>query len=179
MYSLLKIIKNRYVSIILILTLWFIFSRTVFVFLSGINFSVILYVLISSKIDEKTYIPYSIIFGLYSDYIISSYIGLSVLFFLLLSIIKMFSEYKFDSKSVLSIIKMFSEYKFDSKSVLTILLYSIFSIILYNLFLAVVLGYNIGLSILYILKLCLADFVVFIVSYSIMEFNRAFRSVKR
>ncbi len=162
MYSLLKIIKNRYVSIILILTLWFIFSRTVFVFLSGINFSVILYVLISSKIDEKTYIPYSIIFGLYSDYIISSYIGLSVLFFLLLSIIKMFSEYKFDSKSVL-----------------TILLYSIFSIILYNLFLAVVLGYNIGLSILYILKLCLADFVVFIVSYSIMEFNRAFRSVKR
>ena len=162
MYSLLKIIKNRYVSIILILTLWFIFSRTVFVFLSGINFSVILYVLISSKIDEKTYIPYSIIFGLYSDYIISSYIGLSVLFFLLLSIIKMFSEYKFDSKSVL-----------------TILLYSIFSIILYNLFLAVVLVYNIGLSILYILKLCLADFVVFIVSYSIMEFNRAFRSVKR
>lgn len=162
MYSLLKIIKNRYVSIILILTLWFIFSRTVFVFLSGINFSVILYVLISSKIDEKTYIPYSIIFGLYSDYIISSYIGLSVLFFLLLSIIKMFSEYKFDSKSVL-----------------TILLYSIFSIILYNLFLAVVLGYNIGLSILYILKFCLADFVVFIVSYSIMEFNRAFRSVKR
>ena len=162
MYSLLKIIKNRYISIILILTLWFIFSRTVFVFLSGINFSVILYVLISSKIDEKTYIPYSIIFGLYSDYIISSYIGLSVLFFLLLSIIKMFSEYKFDSKSVL-----------------TILLYSIFSIILYNLFLAVVLGYNIGLSILYILKLCLADFVVFIVSYSIMEFNRAFRSVKR
>lgn len=162
MYSLLKIIKNRYVSIILILTLWFIFSRTVFVFLSGINFSVILYVLISSKIDEKTHIPYSIIFGLYSDYIISSYIGLSVLFFLLLSIIKMFSEYKFDSKSVL-----------------TILLYSIFSIILYNLFLAVVLGYNIGLSILYILKLCLADFVVFIVSYSIMEFNRAFRSVKR
>ena len=162
MYSLLKIIKNRYVSIILILTLWFIFSRTVFVFLSGINFSVILYVLISSKIDEKTYIPYSIIFGLYSDYIISSYIGLSVLFFLLLSIIKMFSEYKFDSKSVL-----------------TILLYSIFSIILYNLFLAVVLGYNIGLSILYILKLCLADFVVFNVSYSIMEFNRAFRSVKR
>ena len=162
MYSLLKIIKNRYVSIILILTLWFIFSRTVFVFLSGINFSVILYVLISSKIDEKTYIPYSIIFGLYSDYIISSYIGLSVLFFLLLSIIKMFSEYKFDSKSVL-----------------TILLYSIFSIILYNLFLTVVLGYNIGLSILYILKLCLADFVVFIVSYSIMEFNRAFRSVKR
>lgn len=162
MYSLLKIIKNRYVSIILILTLWFIFSRTVFVFLSGINFSVILYVLISSKIDEKTYIPYSIIFGLYSDYIISSYICLSVLFFLLLSIIKMFSEYKFDSKSVL-----------------TILLYSIFSIILYNLFLAVVLGYNIGLSILYILKLCLADFVVFIVSYSIMEFNRAFRSVKR
>ena len=162
MYSLLKIIKNRYVSIILILTLWFIFSRTVFVFLSGINFSVILYVLISSKIDEKTYIPYSIIFGLYSDYIISSYIGLSVLFFLLLSIIKMFSEYKFDSKSVL-----------------TILLYSIFSIILYNLFLAVVLGYNIGLSILYILKLCLADFVVFIISYSIMEFNRAFRSVKR
>ena len=162
MYSLLKIIKNRYVSIILILTLWFIFSRTVFVFLSGINFSVILYVLIFSKIDEKTYIPYSIIFGLYSDYIISSYIGLSVLFFLLLSIIKMFSEYKFYSKSVL-----------------TILLYSIFSIILYNLFLAVVLGYNIGLSILYILKLCLADFVVFIVSYSIMEFNRAFRSVKR
>lgn len=162
MYSLLKIIKNRYVSIILILTLWFVLSRTVFVFLSGVNFSVILYVLISSKIDEKTYISYSIIFGLYSDYIISSYIGLSVLFFLFLSIIKMFSEYKFDSKSIL-----------------TIILYSVFSIILYNVFLAIVLGYNIGLSILYILKLCLADFGVFIVSYSIMEFQRAFFSVKR
>ena len=125
MYSLLKIIKNRYVSIILILTLWFVLSRTVFVFLSGVNFSVILYVLISSKIDEKTYISYSIIFGLYSDYIISSYIGLSVLFFLFLSIIKMFSEYKFDSKSIL-----------------TIILYSVFSIILYYLILSIVLGFN-------------------------------------
>ena len=161
MYSLLKIIKNRYVSIILILVLWFVFSRTIFTFLSSVNFSVILYVLISSKIDEKTYIPYSIIFGLYSDYIIASYIGLNVLFFLFLSLIKMFSEYKFDSKSTL-----------------TIFLYSIFSILTYNLFLSIVLDYKLGISFLYILQLCAVDFIVFTVCYFIMEFSRAFRSVK-
>lgn len=161
MYSLLKIIKNRYVSIILILVLWFVFSRTIFTFLSGVNFSVILYVLLSSKIDEKTYIPYSIIFGLYSDYIIASYIGLNVLFFLFLSLIKMFSEYKFDSKSTL-----------------TIFLYSIFSILTYNLFLSIVLDYKLGISFLYILQLCVVDFIVFTVCYFIMEFSRAFRSVK-
>lgn len=161
MYLLLKIIKNRYVSIILILVLWFVLSRTLFTFVSGVNFSVILYVLISYKIDEKTYIPYSIIFGLYSDYIIASYIGLNVLYFLFLSVIKMFSEYKFDSKSVL-----------------TILLYSIFSILTYNIFLSIVLDYKLGISFLYILKQCAVDFIVFIVCYLIMEFSRAFRSVK-
>ena len=92
---------SKYMTIVWLL--WFVFSRTIFTFLSGVNFSVILYVLLSSKIDEKTYIPYSIIFGLYSDYIIASYIGLNVLFFLFLSLIKMFSEYKFDSKSTITI----------------------------------------------------------------------------
>ena len=91
-------------SIILILILWFIFSRTLFSVFSGVNFSIILYALIAGRIDEKTYIPYSIIFGLYSDYIINSYIGLNVLFFLFLSILKIFSEYKFDSKSIFTII---------------------------------------------------------------------------
>lgn len=161
MYLLPKITKNRYVSIILILVLWFVFSRTLFTFLSSVNFSVILYVLISHKIDDKTYIPYSIIFGLYSDYIISSYIGLNVLFFLFLSLIKMFSEYKFDSKSIF-----------------TVFVNSLFSIFIYNIFLSVVLDYKLGVSFLYILKQCAVDFIVFVACYFIMEFSRAFRSVK-
>ncbi len=148
-------------SIILILILWFIFSRTLFSVFSGVNFSIILYALIAGRIDEKTYIPYSIIFGLYSDYIINSYIGLNVLFFLFLSILKIFSEYKFDSKSIFTIIS-----------------YSVFSIFIYNIFLSFVFDYNLGSSFIYIIKMCALDFIVFIICYLIMEFYRAFRGIK-
>ncbi len=104
MFSLLKVIQNRYVSIILILILYYVLSHTTFHFLSNVNFSIILYVLIASKINEETYLPYSIIFGLYSDYAAGSYIGLNVLFFLFLSLIKMFTEYKFDLKTSFSLV---------------------------------------------------------------------------
>ena len=86
MFSLLKVIQNRYVSIILILILYYVLSYTTFHFLSNINFSIIVYVLIASKINEETYLHYSIVFGLYSDYSAGSYIGLNVLFFLFLFI---------------------------------------------------------------------------------------------
>ncbi len=162
MYSLQKIKENRYVSLIFILTLCYILGNTSFYFLSGINFSIIIYIFIAYDIDEKTYIPYSIILGLYSDYILSSFIGLGVLFFLSLSMLKMFSEYKFDSNSMVSVISL-----------------SIFSIISYNLFAAIVTGYNLILSFLYILQSCFFDFIVFIIIFLIMEFYRAFRSIER
>ena len=91
--------------------------------------------LIISKISEETYLPYSIIFGLYSDYSAGSYIGLNVLFFLFMSLIKMFTEYKFDLKTSFSLI-----------------IFSIFAILLYNIFFSIILGYNIILSSIYILK---------------------------
>ena len=152
MFSLLRIIKNRYVSIILILTLCYVLSHTTFHFLSNVNYSIILYMLTAQHINDETYIPYSIIFGLYSDYIAASYIGLSVLFFLFLSIIKMFTEYKFDLKTS-------------------------FSIVIFSAF--AILGYNMILSSIYILKTSVFDFIIYLVIYSIMEFASAFRSIKR
>ncbi len=162
MFSLLKIIQNRYVSIILILILCYVVSHTTFHFLSNVNFSIIIYMLISSKINEETYLPYSIIFGLYSDYLADSYIGLNILFFLFLSITKMFAEYKFDLKTSFS---------------LTI--FSLFAILSYNIFFSIILGYNIILSFTYILKISLIDFIIYFIIYYLMEFKSAFRSIKR
>lgn len=162
MFSLLKIIQNRYVSVILILILCYVLSHTTFYFLSNVNFSIIIYMLIISKISEETYLPYSIIFGLYSDYSAGSYIGLNVLFFLFMSLIKMFTEYKFDLKTSFSLI-----------------IFSIFAILSYNIFFSIILGYNIILSSIYILKISIIDFIIYLIIYYLMEFRSAFRSIKR
>ncbi len=162
MFSLLKIIQNRYVFIILILILCYVLSYTTFHFLSNVNYAVIIYMLISYKINEETYLPYSIIFGLYSDYLTDSYIGLNVLFFLFLSIIKMFAEYKFDLKTSFSLV-----------------IFSMLAILSYNLFFSIILGYNIILSSLYILKITIIDFIIYLIIYYLMEFGSAFRSIKR
>ena len=162
MFSLLKIIQNRYVSVILILILCYVLSHTTFHFLSNVNFSIIIYMLIISKISEETYLPYSIIFGLYSDYSVGSYIGLNVLFFLFMSLIKMFTEYKFDLKTSFSLI-----------------IFSIFAILSYNIFFSIILGYNIILSSIYILKISIIDFIIYLIIYYLMEFRSAFRSIKR
>ena len=150
MFSLLKVIQNRYASIILILILYYVLSHTTFHFLSNVNFSIILYVLIASKINEETYLPYSIIFGL------------NVLFFLFLSLIKMFTEYKFDLKTSFSLV-----------------IFSIFAILSYNIFLSLILGYNVILSLLYILKISIIDFILYLIIFYLMEFRSAFRSIKR
>ena len=162
MFSLLKIIQNRYVSVILILILCYVLSHTTFYFLSNVNFSIIIYMLIISKISEETYLPYSIIFGLYSDYSAGSYIGLNVLFFLFMSLIKMFTEYKFDLKTSFSLI-----------------IFNIFAILSYNIFFSIILGYNIILSSIYILKISIIDFIIYLIIYYLMEFRSAFRSIKR
>lgn len=162
MFSLLKIIQNRYVSVILILILCYVLSHTTFHFLSNVNFSIIIYMLIISTISEETYLPYSIIFGLYSDYSAGSYIGLNVLFFLFMSLIKMFTEYKFDLKTSFSLI-----------------IFSIFAILSYNIFFSIILGYNIILSSIYILKISIIDFIIYLIIYYLMEFRSAFRSIKR
>lgn len=162
MFSLLKIIQNRYVSVILILILCYVLSHTTFYFLSNVNFSIIIYMLIISKISEETYLPYSIIFGLYSDYSAGSYIGLNVLFFLFMSLIKMFTEYKFDLKTSFSLI-----------------IFNIFAILSYNIFFSIILGYNIILSSIYILKITIIDFIIYLIIYYLMEFRSAFRSIKR
>lgn len=162
MFSLLKIIQNRYVSVILILILCYVLSHTTFHFLSNVNFSIIIYMLIISKISEETYLPYSIIFGLYSDYSAGSYIGLNVLFFLFMSLIKMFTEYKFDLKTSFSLI-----------------IFSFFAILSYNIFFSIILGYNIILSSIYILKISIIDFIIYLIIYYLMEFRSAFRSIKR
>lgn len=162
MSSLLKIIQNRYISIILILILCYVLYHTTFHFLSKVNYSIIIFLLISPKINEETYLAYSIIFGLYSDYISTTYIGFNILFFLFLSIIKMFTEYKFDLKTSFSLV-----------------VFSIFAILFYNIFLSFTLGYNIILSFIYILKICLIDFIIYLILYYLMEFRSAFRSIKR
>lgn len=146
----------------LILILCYVLSHTTFHFLSNVNFSIIIYMLLSSKITEETYLPYSIIFGLYSDYIAGSFIGLNILFFLFLSLTKMFSEYKFDLKTSFSLI-----------------IFSIFAILSYNIFFSIILGYNVILSYIYILKITLIDFIIYLIIYYLMEFRSAFRSIKR
>lgn len=162
MFSLLKIIQNKYVSVILILIVCYVLSHTVFHFLSKVNFSVVIYMLVFSKINEETYLPYSVIFGLYSDYTACSYIGLGVLFFLFLSILKIFAEYKFDLKSPFSLT-----------------LFSFFAVFSYNIFFPFILGYNVILSSSYILKTALIDFVIYLVIYYTMEFKSAFFGIKR
>lgn len=162
MYLLQKIKDNRYISIILILTICYIISNTSFHILSGINYAVIIFVLISNNIDEKTYIPYSIIFGLYSDFVLHSFIGFGTLFFMAVSLTKMFSEHKFDSKTQIGKVTV-----------------GFLSIVAYNFFAAILLHFNLILSFPFIIKTILFDFILYLIIFLIMEFNSAFRVVKR
>ncbi len=162
MFSLSKAIQNKYIAIILILAVCYIFSHAIFRFLSSVNFSIVIYMIIIKNIDESNYIPYSIIFGLYSDYMTHSFIGLNILFFLFISLVKIFSEYKFNLKSSVSLI-----------------FFSLTFIFLYNFFLFIILGYDFTFSYMYILKVFIINFVVYLIIYFFMEFYNAFYGIKR
>lgn len=159
----LKILKNKYAGVILILILCSVISNTSFIkALTGVNCAVIVYVLVFNDINDETFIWYSLIFGLYSDFVNGSYLGTCSLFFLFISVVKMFAEDKIDLKNNFSVN-----------------IFALFSIGLFNVFIASVSGFNIIVAFTYILRMMFTDFIVYMVIFYFMEFIRAFRRVER
>ena len=164
MFSLLKTLNNRYSYIYIIIILFAVYSllRASVPAVSGINFVIIIYLLILNNITEDSYIIYSIIFGLFSDFILGSYIGLSVLFFLFISIIKMITEEKVDL------------YSYFSNNVFALVI-----IFIYNIFYVSILGYPIFTDYLYIIGKVFFDYIFYFISFYILEYLNAFRRIKR
>ena len=112
--------------------------------------------------EHNRYIPYVLLSTVllpYYSYFLLLYDTLTFLFF--------------------SLIKMFTEYKFDLKTSFSLVIFSIFAILSYNIFLSLILGYNVILSLLYILKISIIDFILYLIIFYLMEFRSAFRSIKR
>lgn len=163
MFSLSKILKNKYVFVLLVSFICYIITHLGFTFLSGINYIIILFVILAPGIDDDNLIGYSIAFGLCTDFIYDmNYIGVGILFFI-----------------VVSLIKIFSETTFDVRNNMTVNVFSFFTIVIFNIYIAMMLGYNVFLSATFILKSVILDYVIYIMTYYIVEFGRAFRSIKR
>lgn len=163
MFSLSKILTNKYIFVLIVSFVCYIITHLGFTFLSGINYIIILFVILAPGIDDDNLIGYSIVFGLCTDFVYDmKYIGVSILFFI-----------------CVSLIKIFSENKFDVRNNMTVNVFSFLTIVIFNVYIATMLGYNILLSAAFILKSVILDFIIYILSYYIVEFGRAFRSIKR
>lgn len=163
MFSLSKILKNKYIFVLLVSFVCYIITHLGFTFLSGINYIIILFVILAPGIDDDNLIGYSIAFGLCTDFIYDmNYIGVSILFFI-----------------IVSLIKIFSETTFDVRNNMTVNVFSFLTIVVFNSYIATMLGYNIFLSATFILKSIILDFIIYIITFYIVEFGRAFRSIKR
>lgn len=104
---------------------------------------------------------YSLIFGLFNDYMINSFIGLSVILFIFLSIVW------------ISLSEMFSMSGFISK-----LSGALFILFLFNIFYMVYFDYYLRDFFDYGLLRIALDYFLYVIIFSMMEFRRAFSDVK-
>lgn len=156
-----KILNNDYIKLIVILVLGYILTHTPFRFTGKIGFLIVIFLLYLPKINKDTMFYYSLIFGLFNDYMINSFIGLSVILFIFLSIVW------------ISLSEMFSMSGFISK-----LSGALFILFLFNIFYMVYFDYYLRDFFDYGLLRIALDYFLYVIIFSMMEFRRAFSDVK-
>lgn len=156
-----KILKNDYVKLIVILIIVYILGHTPFRFMGKINFVIVVFLLYLPKINKDTMFYYSVIFGLLNDFMLNSFIGMSVILFMVLCIVWISSCEMFSMSSVIS--------KLSG---------ALFILLLFNVFYMVYLGYDFKDFFDYGLLRIAVDYVLYVIIFSILEFRRAFSDVK-
>ena len=86
----------RYALIIFLLFVLYVLSNSALGFLNPISYILIVYIACLDKIDETNYIRYALIFGLFSDFERSGFIGVGVLMFLFYGVLTIKAGLFFD-----------------------------------------------------------------------------------
>ncbi len=161
-FSLLRILKSDYFKISIILSIWYIFSHTSYPIVSHVSFVIILFLIYARNINNDNLIWYSLVFGLFYDYTIGSALGVSVLIFVGLSIVKV----------------MLNEF-FDWSLWQTRITGSFMFILAFHVYTIFYFGYDFVESYYYMWSDVFIDFSVYLVISIIMEMYSAFSKVKR
>ena len=151
-YSLLKILKNDYISLIILLSLCYVVSYTTFASISRVNYIMILYLFYMDRINEDTIVQFSIIFGIFYDFLIDSMIGINVLFFIFLSLIK----FRFDIL-------------ISANSVLVKVGRALGALIIFNMYNIFVIGLVSNDYILVLTTFVVRDFIIYLIIHYIAE----------
>lgn len=162
MFLSLKTLKNDYVYLVLILIAAYVLTHTPFHFTGKINFVIVVFLLYLPEINKDTIFYYSLIFGLFNDFIINAYIGLSVILFIFLSLLHM---------ALCELLSM--------NSIMSKLLQALLILFLFNIFILVYFGYGVRDFFEYGLLRIVLDYGVYLAIFAFLEFRRAFSYAKR
>lgn len=141
---------------------FYVFTHIFFSEFSGIDYIIIIYAIMLPLVNDDTAIIYSVIFGLFFDYITDSFIGSGVILFLFFSYLKISSSFFFELTSPLSKILF---------SFIIILIYVIFNIFYF--------GYNINTYFFDGILDVISNIFVYLLVFLILELRSAFSIVKR
>lgn len=144
-------------ALVIILFIAYVLNHTPFHFSWKIDLIIVIFLLYLPKINNDTIVYYSLIFGFLNDYILNSYIGLSVILFIVLSAIH---------------ITMFD--MFSINNVASRLLQALFILLLFNVFNLIYFGYEVKDFFSYGLLRVAVDYTVYFLIFVIMEFRSAF-----
>lgn len=148
-------------SLVIILFVAYVLNHTPFHFGWKIDLIIVIFLIYLPKINNDNIVYYALIFGFFNDYIINSYIGLSVILFIVLAAVN------------ITIFEMFSINNVASK-----LLQALFILLLFNIFNLIYFGYNVKDFFSYGLFRIALDYTVYFLIFAIMEFRSAFSHLK-
>lgn len=131
-------------------------------YLGMVDYMVVIYLLAAKKVNEKNYIQFAFLFGLFYDLVLGTYIGLSVIVFLLFNIITLRSGVMMNLKK--------KHFLYGYYALLSVLF------VLYNLLLA---GYEGVALFIELLTRTAVDLVAIAIVLIIMEITRAISHSKR
>ncbi len=151
-FSSLKILKNDYISLVILLSLCYVVSYTTFASISRVNYIMVLYLFYMDKINEDTIVQYSLIFGLFYDFLIDSMIGINILFFVFLSLIK----FRFDIL-------------ISANSILLKIVRALGALFIFNAYNIFAMGLVSNDYILVLVTFIMRDFIIYLIIYYIAE----------
>lgn len=137
-------------------------SNTVFSGFGRVDYIIVIFLFFIPFIREDTMLPYSLIFGLFYDYLIDAHIGTGVLLFIFFSAVKIGSDIFFDLTKLST--RLFL-------SMFIILAFTVFNLFYFN--------YEMPRSLWYGLFGFTADFAVYVAIFLILELGSAFSVAKR
>ena len=159
---LLKISKNNYFILSVLLVACYVLFNTVLGGFGRVDYVIVIYLFFVPHIHEDNLIPYAAIFGFFYDYLIDAHIGVGVLLFIFFSVVKIVTSVFFDLKK-LSVRFLFS-------------VFVIFAFTVFNLF---YFKYQIHDFMRFGFLGFIVDFAVYAVIFVLLELFGAFSVLKR